>query len=197
MGGGGDDNHHHGHSHGGGSGGAHNHTHSHSHSHEHSHSSSSVNDNMRGVYLHVLADTLGSVGVITSSFLIQTFGWYIADPLCSICIAIMIFVSVIPLLKHSSSLLLLRTPIEKEKLYNLLLQRVSLMETIYFKFKLNLVQLSIFEKILCVEGVVSYRDDHLWQLSPNTFVATLHVQINPNAYEQLISSQVFNFYFCS
>jgi zinc transporter 5/7 len=196
MGGGGDDNHHHGHSHGGGSGGGHNHTHSHSHSHEHSHSSSSVNDNMRGVYLHVLADTLGSVGVITSSFLIQTFGWYIADPLCSICIAIMIFVSVIPLLKHSSSLLLLRTPIEKEKLYNLLLQRVSLMETIYFKFKLNLVQLSIFEKILCVEGVVSYRDDHLWQLSPNTFVATLHVQINPNAYEQLISSQVFNFYFC-
>jgi solute carrier family 30 (zinc transporter), member 5/7 len=127
MGGGGDDNHHHGHSHGGGSGGGHNHTHSHSHSHEHSHSSSSVNDNMRGVYLHVLADTLGSVGVITSSFLIQTFGWYIADPLCSICIAIMIFVSVIPLLKHSSSLLLLRTPIEKEKLYNLLLQRVSLM----------------------------------------------------------------------
>jgi hypothetical protein len=53
-----------------------------------------------------------------------------------------------------------------------------------------------FEKILCVEGVVSYRDDHLWQLSPNTFVATLHVQINPNAYEQLISSQVLIFYFC-
>lgn len=125
--GGGDDHNHHGHSRGGGG----NHNHTHSHSHDHSHSSSSVNDNMRGVYLHVLADTLGSVGVITSSFLIQTFGWYVADPLCSICIAIMIFVSVIPLLKHSSSLLLLRTPTEKEKLYNLLLQRVSLKYKIY------------------------------------------------------------------
>ncbi len=82
------------------------------------------NDNMKGVYLHVLADTMGSVGVIISSLLIQHFGWYIADPLCSICIAIMIFLSVIPLLKHSSSLLLLRTPSNKEAQFKSLLQRV-------------------------------------------------------------------------
>jgi zinc transporter 5/7 len=79
---------------------------------------------MRGVYLHVLADTLGSVGVIFSSFLIQQFGWYIADPLCSMCIAIMIFLSVTPLLKHSASMLLLRTPLEKEKSFNDILQKV-------------------------------------------------------------------------
>lgn len=117
----------HGHSHGGGSSCNHNHGHSHSSSPSKSSSNSAMsadNDNMKGVYLHVLADTLGSVGVIISSLLIQYFGWYIADPLCSICIAIMIFLSVIPLLKHSSSLLLLRTPSNKEAQFKTLLQRV-------------------------------------------------------------------------
>ncbi len=87
---------------------------------------SADNDNMKGVYLHVLADTLGSVGVIISSLLIKYFGWYIADPLCSICISIMILLSVIPLLKHSSSLLLLRTPSNKEAQFKTLLQRVNI-----------------------------------------------------------------------
>ena len=105
----------------------HSHDHHHGHSHdEHSHSSlnTAENDNMRGVYLHVLADTLGSCGVILSSFLIQQFGWFIADPLCSMFIAIMIFLSVIPLLKHAANVLLLRTPTDKENVYYLTLQKV-------------------------------------------------------------------------
>jgi zinc transporter 5/7 len=121
----------HTHSHGGGGSCQHGHSHSGEGSHGHSHArsqtadaSDSENDNMRGVFLHVLADTLGSVGVIISSFLMQQFGWYIADPLCSMCIAVMIFGSVIPLIKHSSSLLLLRTPNNREKLFNSMLQRV-------------------------------------------------------------------------
>ena len=58
--------HEHGHDHG--------HSHGHDHSHGHVHTSSpphGQNDNMHGVFLHVLADTLGSVGVIFSTFLIQ------------------------------------------------------------------------------------------------------------------------------
>ena len=43
-----------------------------------------------GVFLHVMADTLGSVGVIVSSALIQQFGWMIADPICSVFIATLI-----------------------------------------------------------------------------------------------------------
>lgn len=56
---------------------SHDHGHGHSHgehSHGHVHTSSpphEQNDNMHGVFLHVLADTLGSVGVIFSTFLIQ------------------------------------------------------------------------------------------------------------------------------
>lgn len=68
-----------------------------------------------GVFLHVLADTLGSVGVIISTILIRQFGWLIADPICSLFIAVLIFFSVIPLLKDACEVLLLRTPPENEK----------------------------------------------------------------------------------
>jgi zinc transporter 5/7 len=68
---------------------------------------------------------LSSVGVIISSFLIQQFGWFIADPICSMFIAIMIYLSVIPLLKHAANVLLLRTPVDKENNYNFTLQKVS------------------------------------------------------------------------
>lgn len=43
-----------------------------------------------GVFLHILADTLGSVGVIISSLLIYYFGWMIADPVCSMFIAVLV-----------------------------------------------------------------------------------------------------------
>ena len=60
-----------------------------------------------GIFLHVLADTLGSVAVIISSLLIQQFGWHIADPICSLFLSGLIFLSVIPLLKGSLKSLLL------------------------------------------------------------------------------------------
>lgn len=78
-----------------------------------------------GVYLHVLADTLGSVGVIISTILIRQFGWLIADPICSLFIATLIFLSVIPLLKDACEVLLLRTPPENEKDLNSALEKVS------------------------------------------------------------------------
>ena len=67
-----------------------------------------------GVFLHVLADTLGSVGVIISSFLIDQFGLLIADPICSMFIAIMIFISVMPLLRNTATILVQRIPVELE-----------------------------------------------------------------------------------
>jgi zinc transporter 5/7 len=69
---------------------------------------------LAGVFLHVLADTLGSVGVIVSSLLIENFGWNVADPICSLFIATMILLSVIPLLKETAVILLLRTPTDME-----------------------------------------------------------------------------------
>jgi len=73
--------------------------------HGHSHES---NENMHGVFLHILADALGSIGVIISSLLVQFKGWHIADPICSIMISLLILMSSYPLIQHSSKALLLQ-----------------------------------------------------------------------------------------
>ena len=74
--------------------------------------------------MHIIADTLGSVGVITSSLLIQYFGWTTADPVCSFCISLLIFVSVIPLLTSSSTTLLQCTPPDFDKKLKKILNEV-------------------------------------------------------------------------
>uniref|UniRef100_A0A915L5B6 Cation efflux protein transmembrane domain-containing protein n=1 Tax=Romanomermis culicivorax TaxID=13658 RepID=A0A915L5B6_ROMCU len=57
------------------------------HNHSHGMASDAVTSSdaqiMKGVFLHVLADTLGSVGVIVSAILMKLFGWMIVDPICS------------------------------------------------------------------------------------------------------------------
>lgn len=119
--------HHHGHDHShGGDDHGHSHVHSskgeacdhgHDHasaaplaasSHSHSHTGHShENENMRGIFLHVLADTMGSAAVIVSTLLIQYIGWSGWDPLASCIIAILIFMSSIPLVSSSAKKLLL------------------------------------------------------------------------------------------
>ena len=65
---------------------------------------------MRGVFLHVLADTMGSVATIASSLLARHLGWRRADPICSLLVACLIFTSALPLLADAAGVLLLRTP---------------------------------------------------------------------------------------
>lgn len=72
------------------------------------------NENMHGVFLHVLADTLGSLGVIISSLLIKLYGWNLADPIASIFISALILLSVVPLIKGTAWTLLSRVPPELE-----------------------------------------------------------------------------------
>lgn len=85
-------------------------SHSHSHGHHHHHG----NENMHGIYLHVLADTLGSVAVVISTLLIHYLGWSGFDPLASCLIAILIFASAIPLVMSSARTLLLTIPEDTE-----------------------------------------------------------------------------------
>ncbi|XP_024974686.1 probable zinc transporter protein DDB_G0291141 isoform X2 [Cynara cardunculus var. scolymus] len=85
----------------------------HDHGHHHDkqkHHHHHIDHNMEGIFLHVLADTLGSVGVVVSTLLIQYKGWLIADPACSIFISVLIVSSVIPLLRNSAEVLLQRVP---------------------------------------------------------------------------------------
>ncbi|KAL8758824.1 MAG: hypothetical protein Q9184_003807 [Pyrenodesmia sp. 2 TL-2023] len=90
--------------------------HSHSHAseaaphHHHGHG----NENMHGIYLHVLADTLGSVAVVVSTLLIHFYGWSGFDPLASCMIAILIFASAVPLVQSTAKKLLLTIPEDVE-----------------------------------------------------------------------------------
>ncbi|OXB81511.1 UNVERIFIED_CONTAM: hypothetical protein H355_004417 [Colinus virginianus] len=114
----------HGHSHRG-----HGHSHEHKHGHDHGHShglshgqdychddhspeemTGSSKQILQGVFLHIVADTLGSIGVIISAILMQNYGLMIADPICSMLIALLIGVSIVPLLKESIGILMQRTP---------------------------------------------------------------------------------------
>ncbi|XP_057396804.1 proton-coupled zinc antiporter SLC30A5 isoform X2 [Balaenoptera acutorostrata] len=169
--------HAHNHTHGASQGSCHSSDHSHSHhvhghsdhGHGHSHGSAGrgMNANMRGVFLHVLADTLGSIGVIVSTILIEQFGWFIADPLCSLFIAILIFLSVVPLIKDACQVLLLRLPPEYEKELHIAL-----------------------EKLQKIEGLISYRDPHFWRHSASIVAGTIHIQVTSDVLEQRIVQQV-------
>ena len=64
------------------------------------------NVNLQGMFLHILADTLGSISVIVSAFCIQNFGLYIADPICCFVNAFCITLSVLPLMRNTMCLLL-------------------------------------------------------------------------------------------
>lgn len=89
----------------------HPHPHTNNHAHQHHHHS---NENMYGIYLHILADTLGSVAVVVSTLAVHYFGWSGFDPLASCVIAILIFASAIPLVHSSATTLLLTIPEETE-----------------------------------------------------------------------------------
>lgn len=94
------------------------HGHAHSHGgHDHGHGHSHGNENMHGIFLHIMADTLGSVAVVISTILVHFYGWSGFDPIASCLIAILIFASAIPLVSSTASSLLLTLPADVE--YNL------------------------------------------------------------------------------
>lgn len=103
----------------------------------------------------MLADTLGSVSVIISSLLIYFFDLAIFDAICSLFIAILIFVVVHPLLTSTSKILLLQTPV-----------------------KCSNVLHTNFENILSdVPGIIGFRLPHFFECEPQRIIGTLHLQI--------------------
>ena len=68
------------------------------------------NLNMRGAYLHVISDMLGSVGAIIAALLIMFFGWGWADPLASVIVAALVLRSGYFVTKASLHVLMEGTP---------------------------------------------------------------------------------------
>jgi zinc transporter 1 len=112
--------------------------------------------NMRGVFLHVLGDALGNIGVIGTALFIwlTDYSWrFYADPTISLIITIIILLSAIPLVKAASRILLQAVP-----------ENLSIDD--------------IEEDITSLDGIVSCHHLHVWQLSDTKLVASLHVQVN-------------------
>ncbi|XP_024535859.1 zinc transporter 5 [Selaginella moellendorffii] len=126
--------------------------HENEHDHHHHHHHHHIDHNMRGIFLHVLADTLGSVGVVISTVLIQYKGWMLTDPACSIFISAMIIVSAVPLLTNSAEILLQRTPRSVEKRLH-----------------------EALERIRHVEGVAGFERMHVWSCTNSEIVGSLHL----------------------
>ncbi|KAL6143354.1 hypothetical protein ACLB2K_054049 [Fragaria x ananassa] len=119
--------------------------------HQHHH----IDHNMEGIFLHVLADTLGSVGVVISTLLIKYKGWLVADPACSIFISVLIISSVIPLLRNSAEVLLQRIPRAHEQ---------------DLRKALNDVRK--------IRGVSGIRNLHVWSFTNSDVVGTLHLHVS-------------------
>lgn len=172
----------HGHSHGGtacdGHGGKKeeddHHGHSHDSGHGHSHGGHAHGEKkegkkkskiMEGVFLHILADTLGSVGVIISAILMQMFGWFIADPICSIFIAILIGLSVFSLIAESAAILMQRSPKQLDD---------------------NLTE--CYQKVMQLEGVQGVQETHFWTLCSDYYCGGLKLEVSANADAKYIVS---------
>ncbi|XP_065834526.1 zinc transporter 7-like [Oscarella lobularis] len=111
---------------------------------------------MQSVFLHVLADTLGSVGVVISSILrLPSLGWMVADPICSIVISILIALSVLPLIKSSLQILLQRCPAE-----------------------LDSVLPDCYRQVMQIKGVYGLHEPHFWTLCTDYYVGTLRIQLD-------------------
>jgi zinc transporter 1 len=118
------------------------------------------NLNMRGVFLHVLGDALGNVGVILTALFVKfspNYNWSrpltnYADPFISLVITIIIFSSALPLVKSASKILLQGVP-----------KGIALEE--------------VKQDIASIPGVESVHELHIWQLSDVKLIASLHIQI--------------------
>jgi zinc transporter 1 len=112
--------------------------------------------NMRGVFLHVLGDALGNIGVIGSGLFIwlTKFSWrFYADPVISLIITLIILASAVPLCKAASRILLQAVP-----------EDLSIDD--------------IKHDITELDGIVSCHHLHVWQLSGTKHIASLHVQVD-------------------
>jgi cobalt-zinc-cadmium efflux system protein len=110
--------------------------------------------NVRAAFRHVLADVLGSVGVIVAGALILTTGWNYADPLVSLAIGGLVLVSSWAILRDSVSVLLEGTPAGMDAG-------------------------EIGRAMAETEGVKEVHDLHVWTISSGFPTLSAHVLVPP------------------
>ncbi len=108
--------------------------------------------NLQGALRHILADLLGSVGVIAAAVVILLTGWLYADPLISVLIGFLVLGSSWKLLKESTNILLESAPpgVEPEE---------------------------VGEKMVSVRGVEEVHDLHVWMITSGFPALAAHVLV--------------------
>lgn len=116
----------------------------------HSHREASLN--VRGAYLHVLGDALGSVGAVAAALIIALTGWTLADPIVSVLLSVLILVGAWRLLRDSTDILLESVP-----------RHVSLAE--------------VQRRMLAVPGVEAVHDLHVWAVTSGMVAMSGHAVV--------------------
>jgi len=106
--------------------------------------------NIRGVWLHVIGDALGSAAALAAGAIITLRGWYAADPLFSVIIGVLIIWSSWNLIRESTNVLLEGTPAH-----------------------INLA--AVEAAILQTEGVANVHDLHIWTITSGREALSAHV----------------------
>ncbi|CAM5454335.1 cation diffusion facilitator family transporter [Streptomyces violaceorubidus] len=111
---------------------------------------------MRGVFLEVAADALGSLAVIVSALVILGTGWQPADPIASLVIGLMIVPRTLRLLRETLDVLLEAAP-----------KGVDIAE--------------VRARILALDGVEDVHDLHAWTITSGMPVLSAHVVVDGDA----------------
>ena len=111
------------------------------------------NLNMRGAYLHVISDMLGSIGAIIAALLIIFFGWGWADPLASVIVAALVLRSGYYVTKSGLHVLMEGTP-----------QNVDVDKVI--------------QAIQNTKGIQSVHDLHVWSITSGLNALSCHVVVD-------------------
>jgi cobalt-zinc-cadmium efflux system protein len=112
--------------------------------------------NVKGAYLEVWSDMLGSIGVIAGALIIRWTGWYWVDTVVAVAIGLWVLPRTWTLLKESVNVLLEATPTHVDT---------------------NEIQ----EAVLGIEGAQSVHDLHVWSISSDKISLTAHVVYDKRA----------------
>jgi cobalt-zinc-cadmium efflux system protein len=127
------------------------------------HAGKDSNLNIKGAFMHVLYDALGSVGAIISGALIWAFGWYWVDPMASVLIGLLVVYSAWSLLKETVAILMEAAPMH-----------------------INVT--TVREYILAIDGVHDVHDLHVWTITSGLDSLSAHVVIdNSPTHQQILS----------
>lgn len=111
------------------------------------------NLNMRGAYLHVISDMLGSVGAIIAALLIMFFGWGWADPLASVIVAVLVLRSGYYVTNSAVHVLMEGTP-----------RNIDLNDVV--------------ETIKKTKGIQSVHDLHIWSITSGLNALSCHAVVD-------------------